>query len=315
MICGLTRVLLALPLVLPCFLCAQSSHSLTVRGQLARLGYEQIQLRQTAENHLYLAGKLNGHRRSVLVDTGWSFTTVSTNTAANLPSCSPTGAIKDNCVLIENLTLSRVSFSGLPARVQHMVFNGQATPFDVVLGCDFLRQHFAIIDCPGHRLYTRPAPSTEKETNELEVTLRQGGFKDIPLELKQPLAITCQARINGQPVELLLDTGAVWSSLDVRLIRRLGLRALPTPARITGVGTTGIRGLEMAEVDHFAFGDVAMKSTSFALMDLRDWGLAAPGSGLSEVKGIFGGSDLLACDAVIDCQRLKLWVRRGRMRR
>jgi predicted aspartyl protease len=303
-------ILLTLCLAVPCTVGAEKSSRVRLPNEFARLGYQQIELQRTAENHLYLVGKLDRRRRSVLVDTGWSFTTVSTNTARKLPVIRDGSANEHPPVLIADLKLGRHSLKNQPARVQHMVFNGQPASFDVVLGCDFLRQHFAMIDCRNRRLYVRRHAPTEREQNKLEETFRAQGFTAVALKLKSPLAITCFARVNGQPVELLVDTGAVWSTLDVRQLERLGLHALPTLTKITGAGKTGTRAVAMTEVKSFALGDVPLNDTDFAVMDLSDWGFAAPGKQLSEVQGILGGSELTANNALIDCHSLKLWVKR-----
>jgi predicted aspartyl protease len=305
------HALLTLCLIFPWALKAERPARVSVPKQFARLGYEPIELQRTGENHLFLFGKLNGRRRSVLVDSGWSFTTISTNTARRLPSPRGVGANEPPAVLIEELKLGRHSFSNQPARVEHMVFNRQAASFEVVLGCDFLRRHFAVIDCLNRRLYVRSGAPTEQEQLQLEGMLHENAFKAVTLDLKNPLAITCPTRVNDRPVEMLVDTGAVWSTLDVRQLDRLGLRAWPTLAKISGVGRTGTRGVGVAEATMFALGNVPMKDANFALMDLSDWGLAAPGKELSEVQGILGGTELVANGALIDCHRLKLWVKRS----
>jgi len=302
---------LTLCLVCPWTLNAQKLAQLSLREQFTRFGYEQIDLQRTSDNHLYLVGKLNGRRRSVLVDTGWSFTTISTNGARKLSP--PRTAITNDhpTVLIDELKLGRHSFSNQLARVDHMIFDGQPASFEVVLGCDFLQRNFAVVDCSNRRLYVRNRASTELEQSALEGKLRCSGFAEVALKLKSPLAITCPALVNGQLVEMLVDTGAVWSALDVRQLDRLGMRALPTLAKISGVGKTGTRGVAVGEAKSFALGDAPVKDANFALMDLSDWGFAAPGKELSEVQGILGGTELVANGSLIDCHRLKLWVKRG----
>jgi predicted aspartyl protease len=304
------NVLLSLCLIFPWALNAQKPVRTRLPEQFARLGYERIELQRTAENHLYLVGKLNGRRRSVLVDTGWSFTTISTNAARKLPLASRSTYAYPT-TLIADLKLGSKSFTNQPARVEHMVFDGQAAAFEVVLGCDFLQRYFAVIDCSNRRLYTRARAPTERVQSQLEEILRADGFVEVPLNLKQPLAITCLARVNRQPVEMLVDTGAVWSVMDVRQLDRLGLRALPTLAKISGAGKTGTRAVAMAEVKSFALGDLLVKDANFAVMDLSDWGFAAPGKGLSEVQGILGGHELSAHEAMIDFGALKFWVKRS----
>jgi len=303
--------LLALCLVLPRVLGAEKPPRVRLPGEFARLGYRQIELQRTGEKHLYVVGKLNGRRRSVLVDTGWSFTTISTNAARKLSVAVAVGTNAHPTVLITDLKLGSASFTNQPARVEHMVFDGQPASFDVVLGCDFLQRSFALVDCLNRRLYTRGRAPSEVEQSQLEAALSADGFVAIPLNVKQPLAITCPARVNGQPVEMLVDTGAVWSVIDVRQLDRLGLRALPTLAKISGAGKTGTRAVAMAEVKSLSVGDLLVTDVNVAVIDLSDWGFAAPGKGLSEIQGILGGVELLANGALIDCGGLKLWMKRS----
>jgi len=302
----------------------ESSLRINLAEELTRGGYEKITLRRTAENHLFLFGKLNGRRHSVLVDTGWSFTTVSTNAARSLPAASEQGFDSQEPLLkttsgspvvaLDRLALGNVMFTNQPAFAQHIVANGQRAPFDVVLGCDFFLRNFAVIDCLKNRLYVRHSPPSPRQQEDFEQTLRGSGLVAVPLERKRPLALTCPARVNGEPVEMLVDTAAVWSCLDARQSVRLGVRPLPTPRKIIGAGATGARPVSVAEVKTFAVGDFASKSASFALLDLCDWGLGSPGKGLSDVQGILGGAELAASGAVIDCHALKLWVKPARKR-
>jgi predicted aspartyl protease len=296
-----------------------------VRDWLRSHGYEQIVLQRSGENRLFLFGKLNGRQRSVLVDTGWSFTTVSSNKAGKLnaqpelqlPPGDPFPATDRRlpAVRMNSLRLGRVDFTNQPSLVQGIVFNGQRAPFDVVLGCDFLLRNFAVIDCRNRRLYTRRSAPTREHQAEFENSLRQSGFMPVELKRTRPLALACPASLNGEPVDLLLDTGAVWSCLDSDLAKSIGLKLQPTPRQITGAGATGKRGFAVAKVNSVELGGTKMPGQNFAVLDLGDWGLAAPGAALAEVGGILGGPELAAFSAIIDCRGLKLWLKPPSTRR
>jgi hypothetical protein len=155
-------------------------------GILRELGYESVVLRRTEENHWFVFGRVNGRRRSCLVDTGWSFATVSTNTSARL---SPAR-------VIERLDLGRVTLTNEPVLVQDMRVDGRPAPYDVVLGCDLLIRHHAILDCANNRLHLRHTAPTLSETRKLEQRLRNAGWVAIELQRHQPPAFTCMAIIN-----------------------------------------------------------------------------------------------------------------------
>ena len=92
-----------------------------LQRQLLYHGYEQIELRRSGENRLFLFGKLDGRKHSLLVDTGWSFTTVSAN-AVEKPR-TPRGresqpgdpipgfTLNSDAVLLNHLRLGRVAFT------------------------------------------------------------------------------------------------------------------------------------------------------------------------------------------------------------
>lgn len=280
---------------------------------LSALGYECVPLQRSAEGHLYLRARLNGHRCVALVDTGWSFSTLAAQKANRLFKMATRAAQGD--AVIERLELGKHVFHAQSVRIEPLLFDGQPASFDCVLGLDFMRRHFALLDCARGRLYCRRAAPTAAEQERLETLLHGRGFSPAGLALNDPLALTCRAGINGHPVELLVDSAAVWSVLDPRELERLNLRAEPTAARLTGAGNTGTRPVLVAEARTFAVGNAALKSARFAVMDLADWGMAAPRAPLPQVGGILGAPELRALEAFVDCHAPRLWVRSARIRR
>lgn len=281
---------------------AGGAERLDLNRTLTQLGYETVALRRTADNHLFLFGKVDGRRRSCLVDTGWSFTTVSTNTAARFTQTN----------LIHQLTLGRVVLTNETVQVQDLRVNGQPTSYDVVLGADFLLRHHAVIDVAGRRLYLRRTELTATERAQWEQAVSNAGLVKAELRKRDPLALTCVTHINQNPTELLVDTGAAWSCLDKKVAASMNLRALPTLNRITGPAASGQRNFAVADVKSWRLDGQAMRETSMAVFSLVQWGLGPDGKLFSDVGGILGGADLFATQAVIDCGGLKLWWRAGR---
>lgn len=269
-----------------------------LRRTLKQLGYEAIELRRTGDNHLYLFGKVEGRRRSCLVDTGWSFTAVSTNTAARL--------VETNRV--RQLTLGRVVLTNELVMVSDMRVNGHPASYDVVLGCDFLLRHNAVIDCVERRLYLRRAELTEPERKQLEQVLRAAGLAAVEMKRRDPLALTCVARVGEDALELLVDSGAAWSCLDAKVVEKLKLRALPTANQIVGPAAIGRRSFAVADLKSWRLGELPMRETSVAVFSLKEWGLGPDGKLFNDVGGILGGAELFATRAVIDCGGLKLWL-------
>lgn len=280
---------------------------------LAKLGYECVPLQRSAEGHLYLRARLNGRRCVALVDTGWSFSTLAAQKANRVFKVAPRAEPGD--AVMERLELGKHVFHAQSVRIEPLLFDGQPASFDCVLGLDFLRRHFALLDCARRRLYFRHAAPTSGEQERLETLLRGRGFSRASLSLNEPPALTCHAVINDHPVELLVDSAAAWSVLDPGELERLNLRAEPTPARLTGAGNTGTRPVLVAEPRAFALANAPLRTVRFAVMELADWGMASPRAPLPHVNGILGAPELCALEAWVDCHGLRLWVRAPRVRR
>ena len=278
---------------------ATRAEAASLAADLKRLGYQEIELRRSGENHLFLFARVNGRRRSCLVDTGWSLTTISTNTAQRLTSPDSLG----------ELQLGRVTLTNEPTVVRDLRVNGQPTAFDLVLGCDFLIRHHAVIDCAGRRLYLRREALANESMNELAALLRGRGC--VPLDMKRhdPLALTCAAKLNGSDVAMLVDTGAMWSCLDAETARELELRVGLSANQITGAAAAGKRAFGVTRVERFEIGGWKRADVNLAVLALADWGLGPNGQLLNCIGGILGGDQLLANAAVIDCGQLKLWLR------
>ncbi len=190
---------LATALCLECKLRAGEHADLS--RSLTKLGYEQIEVRRTDENRLFLFARVNGRKRSCLVDSGWSFTTISTNTAARLT----------NSNVIDRLQLGGVAFTNQAVVSQDIRINGQPASFDVVLGCDFLVAHHAVLDCANGRLYLRRTAPTVDETTAREKAFADSSHVSAQMKLRNPPTITVTAQLNGHDTELLVDSGAMWS--------------------------------------------------------------------------------------------------------
>ncbi len=294
--------------------------------EVRRQGFVEIELRRTADHHLFVFGKVNGRQRSVLIDTGWSLTTVAKSAAAELRTPEALGikctesAFGTNempaLVFMESLKHGRVALTNQPAVVRDLTFGGQSAPFDVVLGCDFLLRHGAVIDCENRRLYLRSSEPSVFEAEQFAATLRRDGFSPVAMQIiRRPLAMVCDAKLNHEPVKLLVDSAAVWSCVDLSYSQRLGLKLSPTPRRISGVGKTGVRGFAVTTLRSLSVGELEISDLNCAVFDLRAWGLAEPNTALAEVRGIFGGPELAAREAIIDCGGRTLWLKMSRVRK
>lgn len=266
---------------------------------LARLGYEEIPLRVTGENRLYIFAKINGRKRSCLVDSGWSFTTISTNTAAGLERSNTVDLLELNTVLLTNE----------PVVVQDMRVNGQPASFDLVLGCDFLLSHHAILDYSTHRLFLRRSVPTSAEILAFEKVFSGTHYTPAQLKVFDPPAITVNASLNSHTNQLLVDSGAMFSCLDITIAKQINLRFTASPNQISSAVSSDRKNFGVSTIEKVRIGEHLIRDVNIAVLSLADWGFGPDGKLFKEVTGVLGGSELLSMHAVIDFNSQKLWMR------
>ncbi len=279
-----------------------AAEPLTFSGSLLKLGYEQVELRRTDENRLFLFARVNGRKRSCLLDTGWSFTTVSTNTAARLT----------NTNTIDRLELGAASFTNQPTITQDIRIAGQPASFDIVIGCDFLLAHHAIVDCASRRLYVRRTALSADKRGMLEKLFSDSRRVVGRMKLRSPPAMTIATRLDRHAAELLVDSGAVWSCLDETTAREFDLRLSPSPNQLSSAVAAAKKQFRVTTVREFTVGGKKIQHSGVAVLNLEPWGFGPDGKLFRDVTGILGGCELIANDAVIDFGSENLWLRTSR---
>ncbi len=303
----LTARIRAFVCVLAAALCLEgrlaAGESANFSRALLKLGYEQVELRRTDENRLFHFARVNGRKRSCLVDTGWSFTTISTNTAARLTQSN----------LIDRLELGSVLLTNQSVVTQDIRIAGEPASFDVVIGCDFLLAHHAILDCANRRLYLRRTAPTIDEAASLKKLLSDSSRVSAEMKLRSPPAMTIVANLNGHDAEFLVDSGAIWSCLDAKIAHEFNLRLSPSPNQIIGAVAADKKSFHIATVRKFAVSEKTIQDVSLAVLSLEPWGFGPDGKLLNDVSGILGGAEFIANGAMIDFSSRKLWLRPKRV--
>jgi hypothetical protein len=310
---------------------AEPASAGTLEEYLKKLGYEAVDFERTDQAQDFVEGILsNGRKHTFLVDTGWGMTALGKNAAKGLKAADQSDPsysghtsgplIITETVLMDQLTLGRVQVLNQPARVEELRVDYIRLPFDAVLGCDFLLRNFCLIDCYKRRLYVPGAKPSDEEAKALQETLRLSGFSEIPIA--SHYLLTIDATINERSVCLALDTGAPCDELDDSQLKLLDLTLLKydqastgslirgdMEAKILGVGSIGRHKLYLTRANSLRLGSRNWKNAYFGVTDLKDWGLAKPGTRGESVKGLLGQTTLGMHGALIDIAHQKLWLR------
>jgi predicted aspartyl protease len=292
----------------------RTGHSLET--YLKRLGYEPIPLKRDHANHLYLYGEINGKSRSIMVDTGCSHTRVDTGAGRKLQKLGNVaveledtflGRITNADVRLMSVKLGSAVFTNQPAWIRSLDASGQYLG-DCLLGCDFLFRNFCLIDCLNQKLYVRATKPSANAEAALEESLRVSRFHEIRLRRTSSLSITVAGKAEGEPITLLVDTGAPWLQLDSKQEKRLRIEKHYAGSEIAGIGKIGSVPLYRTRLKSLELGDLSLKNVDVGIADLSGWKIGDSKLPLRDVDGILG-ADLLAYNrALIDYHSLKLWL-------
>jgi len=301
----------------------------TLESYLEHLGYVGIDFKPNAANQPLIGGELGGKKLVFLVDTGWGFTSLDTATARGCKTLGQLGVTLEDqafgvltnisLVLIDKLVLGQAEFFNQPARAQPLQMDSVAVEHAGILGLDFFERNFCLIDCRARRLFVRGGRPSHEQAKALQESLHRCGFDEVPLRPKG--GATIDARMNGHPVVLAVDTGATVSVLAESLIKPLNLVLFrqETPStgshipdnvtgEVIGVGKIGAHKLRLVTVNLLEIGVRNWANVHFGVANLKDWGISKPGSPGADIEGLFGAEMLAGHGALIDFAGGKLWL-------
>jgi hypothetical protein len=271
---------------------------LVLSDELSGLGYEPVGLRSTADRQLYLPARIENRRCVCIVDTGWSFTTISAGAAASVAGSNQIALLK----------LDRLLLTNVPIRVAAPPAEGRRNSYALVLGAVFLSRHHAWLDVAGKKMYLHQSPPGSGFTTELHDRLRRAGWQEVRLKRREPAAWTAEAKLGAHEFRMLLDTGAPWSCLDLQSARNLGVPIQPSLTRISGprLSAQPVQVTPALELD---FGELRLAQVRLAVFPMQDLGLGPTGQLFPDVAGILGAAELTRHEAVIDCGSDRIWWR------
>jgi hypothetical protein len=193
---------------------------------LLQHGYVQMKVDNRGKNNEVVLTRINGQKVKLLIDTGFSRTSVTTACAQRLKlevrdagfQVSGTGG----SVTGDEGRAQIKSFQLEDREINHtsevMVLSKTAYAFgiDGYLGFDTLRLNSMIVPVGTNVLFFRPGAGPAVS---IKPYMEQLGFKAIPLRLA-PDGFRVDGMLNGQAFQALLDCGAQYSAFDLDFINK-----------------------------------------------------------------------------------------------
>ena len=300
----------------------------SLQGFLQQFAYYPVPFEYNEGDPFMLKGTVNGKGIVLMVDTGSPLTALDPRRTAGLKTLKELhtkisdallGTIDEpDALLIPSITIAQARFVNQPAMANTLDVEYMKTPWNGILGLDFLKRNFCIIDCGGSTIYFRGAKPTPDQANAIAESLRRSGFTELPFHGTHRIKVT--AALNGKPVKWLVDTGASFTVLAeaTRATMKIPIMRADSsesflPTALTGrFGGLTQDGLGTHEVH-------ALEISDFTIAD-RDWGrvyiashdlIFTDGKKLSEsddLQGILGADLLRSHGAVIDLSSDTIWL-------
>ena len=313
---------------------ARAAEGTSLEVYLGKLGYLGVPFKVMRDKFQVIDGIIAGKHRVLALDTGCNPSVLGANAARGVKTLGELGISLDDgrfgvltnsaIVLIDKLTLGPAQFVNQPARVENIRMDFAGSPFEGLLGYDFLCRNSCLMDLGKKQLYVRSKPLSKEQSDALEKTLAQSRFIPVPTVSSEETALDgllVKAKLNGEETELLADTGASYTGLDARVANRLKLpiyrqseigSLVPGELRFraVGVGDVGAHRGKLVTVSSFELGPRKFKNIHCAVFDFEPWKKSAKGDpAINRIQGTLGQEILSGEGALIDVSRGKIWLR------
>lgn len=324
-------------LIAACLLCgwagraAESSSVVTVADLLKRYGYAGVDCRTESgsANRMKVDATIsNGKKCVLLIDTGCEETILSDTSARGLQTLGQLGVeledkarghiTNSDMVLMPKISLGQAQFLNQPAKVEKLKVEHVQMTYDGFLGLDFQARNFCLVDVGARRLYFRASALSETDNRTLSAALKKSGFEEIAISPAEVSAVAMQ--MNSEPVNMVVDTGAEFTTIDESLARRLRLRPesrsttgslIERPYRtyMIGVNSIGTHPTWVARLNSIQIGSRKVSGFPVAVTALTAWDPKQEAGMGRKLHGLLGFDFLSTRGAIIDPAGGRLWLR------
>lgn len=283
--------------------------------------YQALRLERSENNQLLVQVEINGRPAVLNVDSGAPITAIAVSRRAHfkvtpvtkkseIPSRLNINGVLNSVGIAKSLRLGALVLVDEPVVMLDLdQFGARAAPnqrrIDGILGADILVPLKAIIDCERQLLLLKIDPRIPGAIPGVDFR----GFRRVRMHLSDGLNLYVSGSVNGKKVKLLVDTGAVTTSLHSGLMRRMGI-----PLRKTRYVSASVNLKEspvhVATLAQFSIGSLHLRSHDVGVTDLE--GLIHGGllDATPPVAGLLGSGTLHRYHGIIDFGTSTLYLKK-----
>ena len=144
---------------------------------------------------------------------------------------------------------------------------------------------------------------------KLKTFLTKRGFTNIPLKANVVGHFEVEAKLNGVPIVLILDTGASGTVIDIGVANLMELDLKLQDTQGGGVGSQKMD-IHSFQAKSLVIGSMELTEIEIYAMDLSHARASLSERGADgEIHGILGADLLIPCEAVIDYAEKTLFLK------
>ena len=218
--------------------------------------------------------------------------------------------VADKLAIVHDLRLGALNIVDMPIVLTHISSPPRVAKLvreeeiDGILGVDVLFATKAVMDCKDQVLILNRYP--EIPGGESPLDLR--GFQKMPIDVSEGYNLFVNGSINGRRTKLLVDTGAVVTTLHRSFVRELHI-----PYYATSITSSGINRkndvVDVARIRKLSVGSVQVFGKAIGVADLH-WLLSDGSASESRaVAGLLGAELLKSHHAIIDFGTRTLYLK------
>jgi len=285
--------------------------------------FEALPLTRSGQNHLLVRAQVNGRSAVLLVDSGAPATLIDSRRRSDfklagvgnnpeLPTSVLINGVADKLAIVHSLRLGALDIVDIPVvvanvssphRVARMLREQQ---IDGILGVDVLFGTKAVMDCQDQVLILNMFPEAGARDPQLDLR----GFHKMPIYVNDGFNLFVNSSVNGTRARLLVDTGAVMTTLHLPFVRQLRIPYYETAFTSSGVNRKG-DAVNVAEIKRLSVGSVNMSGKAIGVADLKWLFDGKRRSSLTSppVVGLLGAEVLKSHHAIIDFGTRTLYLK------
>jgi len=284
--------------------------------------FEALPLTRSRQNHLFVHARINGKPAVLMVDSGAPATLISLKrradfhlgkigTNSGLPASVMVNGVPDKLAIVHNLRLGALNIVDMPVVLTHVSSPPRVAKLvreeqiDGILGVDVLFATKAVMDCQDQILILNRYPDIPGGERPLDLR----GFQKMPIYVSEGFNLFVNGSINGRRARLLVDTGAVVTTLHRPFVRELHIPYYATSITSSGINRKDDE-VDVARIRKLSVGSVEVFGKAIGVADLN-WLFSEDGGRQSRsVAGLLGAELLKSHHAIIDFGTRTLYLRR-----